>query len=174
MLGPVRDIGTCEVYYNGAKIGQYFGPLMFRYSQEDADVFESRYGNTPVDSVVVGSGPCEITVPFTRLSLADLATVLPGGSRSAHGSTSGNVEVVARDQIGRSEYDNAAELILKPYVDGVVNATNDDDWWLHIRKAYPRADYEITYDTSSQRIFNTIFKGFPDQITGVTWHIGHL
>ncbi|GAG86973.1 unnamed protein product, partial [marine sediment metagenome] len=119
-MGPVRDLGPCQVWYNSANIGDVFGTVSFRYSQEDADVFEATYGNTPVDAIVVGSGPTEVTVPFTRLNLADLATVLPGGSRSSGGATSGNVELLAGDEIGASEYDNAAELILKPIISGIV------------------------------------------------------
>ncbi|GAG85056.1 unnamed protein product, partial [marine sediment metagenome] len=38
----------------------------------------------------------------------------------------------------------------------------------------PRADYDISYDTTSQRVFNTVFKGFPDATSGLVWHIGTL
>ncbi len=170
-MGPLRDLGPCEVWYNGSKIGDYYDSVGFRYTQEDAPVLQSAFGNTPVDCIVVGSGPVEVTVPFTRLSLADLAVVLPGGSRSSGGATSGNVEMKAKDEIGASEYDNAAELILKPIISGI---TTDNRWWLHIPKAYPRADYDFSYDTSNQRVFNTVFKGFPNATNGLMWHIGSL
>ena len=168
-MGPLRDLGPCQVWYGDtpANIGNVFGTVTMRFTQEDADVFEAAYGRTPVDSVCMGSGPTEVTVPFTRLGLADLAAILPGGSNT---SASGNVNLTANAKVGTSQYDNAAELILKPIVDGSVSA---ELYWLHIPKAYPRADYEITYDTETgQRIFNTVFKGFPDASTGITWRIG--
>ncbi len=166
MLGPLRDIGPCQVWYGAApaKIGEYYDSVGIRVSQEDADVFESAFGTTPVDAVVVGCGPLEITVPFTRMDLADLAIVLPGGRY--YGTY---MDFIANEELGRSEYDNAAELILKPIVDGAVSATT---YWYHVPKAYPKADYTIDYNARDQRVFNTVFKGFPDATSGLSFHIG--
>jgi len=169
-IGPTRDLGPCEVWYNGAKVGEYFETVQFQHSDNDADVFEASQGVTPVDSIRIGMGPCLATVPFTRTSEADLAIITPGGSHSSGGATSGNVRVY-NNQIGRSEYDGSAELILKPIVDSAVS---NSQYWLTIPHAAPSADYSLEYDSAKQRIYNVKFKGFPDATTKEVWRVGPI
>lgn len=169
VMGQLRDKGPCEVWYGtlGAEVllGPYFESVIMRTVSTSSDVFESSQGTTPVDSVVTGYGETTITVPFTRIALANLAIVIPGASTSGSG-----FKAIPSVELGRSEYDNSQSLILKPIVDG--DETADVSEWLQFDHAYPNADIEITYDNDSQRVFNIIFKCFPDATSGIVYHTG--
>ena len=167
--GQLRDKGPCEVWYGvkaaEAILGPYFETVSMRTTTESSDVFESAFGKTPVDSIMCGYGETTVTVPFTRLSLANLAIVIPGASVSGSGFIA-----QAQDAIGRSEYDSSKSLILKPIVNGVPST--DVSEWLQFDHAYPNVDMEIVYDNEGQRVFNVIFKCFPDASTGVVYYTG--
>ncbi len=167
--GPLRDKGPCEVWYGtlGAEalLGPYFETVTMRSALTSSDVYESSQGTTPVDCIVTGYGATEVTVPFTRLLLANLAIVIPGASVSGSG-----FKATPGDVIGSSEYDNSLSLILKPIVDGVD--TPDMSEWMQFDHAYPNDDVEILYDNDGQRVFNIVFKCFPDASTGVVYHTG--
>ena len=169
VMGQLRDKGPCEVWYGTLTLevllGPYFGSVIMRTSSTSSDVMESSHGTTPVDTVVTGYGPTEVTVPFTRMSLANLAIVIPGATTSGSG-----LKAIAHLEVGRSEYDNSKSLILKPIVDGVESA--DQSEWLQFDHAYPNVDMEEVYDEEGQRVFNVIFKCFPDASTGVVYHTG--
>jgi len=164
-IGPTRDLGPCQVWYGGSQVGTAWDGVTVRFTDNDAPVYEAEHGETPVDAVHIGQGQVEVTVPLTRLSLADLTIVVPGGTTTVSGMK------VVNDRVGVSEYDNAQELILKP-IQG--NSTASDQYWFHVPKAYPLPDMEISFNTRDQRVYNVTFKGFPDADTGVVWHIGNL
>jgi len=160
--GPLRDKGPCEVNYDGSSLGPYFESAAIRTTSESSDVFESVQGKTPVDSIMCGYGSTTVTVPFTRISLANLAIIIPGGSTSGSGVTA-----IPYTEVGRSEYDNSKVLILKPIVDGVAD-TDTSTWW-YADHAYPNVDMEIVYDNEGQRVFNVVFKCFPDATSGMVY-----
>jgi len=164
VMGPLRDKGPCEVWYGAtpALLGPYFESVSWRTSSTSSDVGESSHGTTPVDTIITGYGPTEVIVPFTRISLANLAIVIPGASTSGSG-----FKAIPSVEVGRSEYDNSHTLILKPIVDGVPDP-NNGHWW-YADHAYPNVDMEVVYDGEGQRVFNTIFKCFPDATTGIVY-----
>ncbi len=169
VMGQLRDKGPCEVWYGtkGAEayLGPYWESVMMRTASTSSDVNESSQGTTPVDSIITGYGLTEVTVPFTRINLANLAIVIPGASTSGSG-----FKAIPSVEVGRSEYDNSKSLILKPIVDG--DETADQSEWLQFDHAYPNVDMEIVYDNDGQRVFNVIFKCFPDATSGIVYYTG--
>lgn len=169
VMGQLRDKGPCEVWYGtkGAEaiLGPYFESAKFNTSSTSSDVKESSHGTTPVDSILTGYGETTVTVPFTRISLASLATVIPGATISGTG-----FKAIPSDEIGRSQYDSSNSLILKPIVDG--SPSTDVSEWLQCDHAYPNVDMEIVYDNDGQRVFNVIFKCFPDATSGIVFYTG--
>lgn len=168
--GVTRDLGPCQVLWGGTNLGPTHGNVEFRFSEEDAGVYEDQLGASEVDDINVGSRT-EVVAPLTRTQLATLSALLAGASGSG---TSGN-QMTVKQVVGRSRYDGAAELILKPIL---ANGSPDPDTskWLHVFKAAPRADMALVYNVSDQRIYNVVFKGYPDQSSGVPayriWKIG--
>jgi hypothetical protein len=152
------DLGTCEVMFNGTKIGATLGSVIFRDEVVDADVKEDGYGETPVDSVLTGR-TVTIEVPLTRTSLTNLVSVTPGSTGTTNMKVGANI-------VGTARLATAAELVLKPYKDGVP--ATDTSTWLHVFKCAPLPKYEISFDNSNQRIFKVTFKAYPTTISGTT------
>ena len=170
-MGVTRDLGPCRILFGDVDLGPTFGNVEFKYSEEDAGVYEDQLGTTEVDDIAVGSR-CELTAPFTRTQLAILAALIAGASGSG---TSGD-QMTVKQVVGQSRYDRAKELIVKPVL---LNGSADPDTsrWLHIFKASPRADVTLTYNNADQRVYNMLFKGYPDQTaTGIAayrvWKLG--
>ncbi len=169
--GPVRDLGPAMLVYFGTELGETFGGARFRTSVEVTPVMEDRYGNQPIDDIDIGS-VVELEVNLTRLTLAQLTAVMPGAS----GSGTAGDQMVIRSTVGKSSYDNAGPLIVKPIVESVVSV--DSTEWLTIFKAFPRPDSEVVYDVTGQRIYKIIFRGYrvqEDEVgakAGWLWKIG--
>jgi len=161
----IKDLGPCQVEWGGVRLGKSHGNVIFRYSEQEKDVFEDGQGDAPVDSILMGA-TCEVEVPLTRLTLAQLAKVIGDGT-----VLSTNLTMV--NPVGVSQYDKAEELILKPIVDSTPSVTESQ--YLSVFKASPRVDAEITYGRDGQRVFKVIFKAYPNQTTGSVgdlWEIG--
>jgi len=173
-LGPLRDLGPCEVWYGStpAKIGPTFGDVVFTFKTATRAIKEDEKGISPVDKITMGIETCQVKVPFTRLTLGKLADVVPGAKFTQGTSTPPAPDIMAvSSEVGTSSADNGKELILKPIVAGVVST--DSGEWLHLLNAYPSdADMEITYNTEGQRVYTVNFDGFPEATTGVYWRIG--
>ncbi len=160
MSSPIKDLGPCEVNFDGVSLGATMGGVIFRHTEESRPVREDQQGVTNVDELKVGAS-CEIEVPLTRSSLGQLSKVI---GNSTYTGTKLEVGVV----VGESLLTHAKVLILKPIIDSVVST--DERTWLTVYKAYPRADLELTYNYENQRVYKVIFKAFPDGTK--FWKIG--
>lgn len=162
MKGFIYDLGPCDVYFNSQLLGKTFGAVTFKYTPESRPVKEDQNGITEVEAIIVGT-VAEVTVPLTRLQLATLATITPGATLSTA------AQVDAYNPVGINRYDNAQELKLVPYDQGVPSSR-----WIKFYKAHPSTDLNIVFDVDTQRVYNTIFKTFPNQATpiGLIWSMG--
>lgn len=168
-MGPARDIGPCTLTWGATVLGSYWEEVRFKFDIQFAEVFESTFGAHAVDAVFTGIGACELTVPFTRLTLAQLASVTAGGSNSGV-APSGSV-VVKDNAIGTTMYALALPLFVKPIVAGVAVANGS---WLRLEAAYPIPSYDIAFNNKDQRVYNVTFKAFPSATTRRTWSIGKV
>lgn len=168
-IGPLGDLGPCIISWDGTPIGSII-TANFRFSATFADVKEGEHGTTPVDSVFTGYDPCEFETDTTRVTYANLTSMIPGASNS--GGESGNIQVFS-NRVGTAMYASAAELIVKRIVNGA--ADSDQQYWLHFPKAYPVPQLDTTYDESGQRMYKILWKCFPDSSNSdLVWHIGDI
>lgn len=161
----ISDLGPCEVTFNSVSLGKTKGGVKFRYTEETKPVNEDQAGVSNVDEISVGYSACEVEIPLSRSSLTTLSTVLKGAT--LQGS-----KLSVYNQVGESMYDNAALLVLKQIINGA--ATTDATKWLNIPKAAPKADFEVSFDSDNQRVYKTLFKGFPDASSKLVWFIGSV
>jgi hypothetical protein len=147
------------------ELSPIFGDVYFRSEDQSEDIKEDGQGVTPIDAVMVGR-ITELQIPMTRSDLDQLEAVI-GGSVAV-----GNVLSVS-NRVGQAVFADAKEVILKPMEDNVCSAVNTE--WLHIWRCYPMHAFEIPYNLSTQRIFNVVFKVFPDDLSGQVgeiWQVG--
>lgn len=169
-LGPTRDLGPAIVTWGATTIAEIHDEVRWRFEGMNAEVFEALYGGTPVDTVFLGYSACEITVPATRIALATLSTLLPGGTNS--GGASGYVGVKAAGtgaETGRSMYDNGLPLFIKPIVDGIAAANGK---WLRLEHTYPTPNFDVAFNLRDQRVYGLTFKAHPDETTKLLWSVG--
>lgn len=168
--GPVYDLGPVIVEWGATNIAEIFDEVRWTLTGETADVFEMLYGATPVDGVFLGYSACEIVVPATRIALATLATLLPGGTNS--GGASGAVEVKVAGTgavVGNSMYDDGLPLFVKPISSGVAVSNGN---WLRLEHTYPIPNYDTVFNLRDQRVYGLLFKAYPDATSKQLWSIG--
>ena len=162
-LGPARDLGPCIIEWGSTNLGPYWEDVRVRYELSSADVFESLFGKMPVDKVTTGITVMEVTVPFTRITLSNLASIIPGGSLSGSSAT------VIKDSVGTSLYDISLPLFVKPVVNGTAV---DNGQWLRVEKTYPMPNYDLAYNLNDQRVYPTTFVCFPHATSRKVWSVG--
>jgi len=163
--GPTLDLGSAKVSWivTTAQELEVYDEVRWTLTGETADVFENIYGATPVDTILLGYSACEMTVPATRITLAKLQKLLPGGSISG----SGLVRVNADKAVGISMYDNGHPLIIQPIVNGVASTTKA----LRLEKTYPVANFDVVFNLRDQRTYGLTFKAHPNS-DEVLWQVG--
>lgn len=172
MSGIGRDLGPCKIYYGttaaaATEIGESFGDVKWNYAQLVEDVKSNANGRTPVDGVNVGSNKVVVSVPLSRLTMAQLAAVVQGGSNS--GGESGGVKVL-NNKVGTAHYVNSKVLVLKPVVDG--DADTVDANFMVFSHAYPISNFDVTYNDTGQRVYAVDFHCYPDASTKEVFRFG--
>lgn len=171
-LGPTRDLGPAIAVWGSTEIAEIFEEVRWKCEGMSAEVFEAKYGATPVDEVFLGYSSCEITIPATRIALATLATILPGGTNS--GGASGYVGLKVGGTgaaVGNSFYDNGLPLFVKPVVAGVAGANG---CWLRLEHTYPVPNFDVTFNLRDQRVYGLTFKAKPDATSKLLWSVGKV
>ena len=170
--GPLYDKGPALAYWGATEIAEIFEEIRWTLTSESGEVTEMKFGATPVDRVFFGYSACEVVIPATRIALATLATVLPGGTNS--GGASGAVEVKVAGtgaEVGRSMYDNGRPLYIKPIEDGVAAANGR---WLRLEHTYPEPNYDVEFNLTGQRVYGISFKALPDATTKQLFSLGKV
>jgi len=167
-MGPTRDMGPAIVAWGITVIAEIFEEVRLTLTGADpGEVFEAIHGATPVDSVVLGYSACSVTVPATRIALATLNTLLPGGTNS--GGVSGYVGIKPLYSVGKSMYDNGSPLFIKPIVDGVAQ---DNGHWMRLERTYPIPNFDVVFDLRTQRVYGLTFKAHPTATSELLWSAG--
>jgi len=172
MASVIKDLGPCWVIWdpNGvnATFKKTFGGVKFTYEELRAPIKRDQAGLTDVDEVSTGVINPELECPFTQEENTKLVNLF--------GRVAGAASYLkVSNPVGEAMLASAKLVIVKPIVDGVVSTTASE--WLYIYRAVPRITMEVAWDNSSQRTTKTMFKGFPDDISGrqdVMWSYGTL
>ena len=169
-MGPTRDLGPAIVDWGGTTISEIFEEVRLTLTGADpGEVKEALYGATPVDHIMLGYSACTITVPATRIALATLATLLPGGTNS--GGTTGFVGIKPLYSVGVSMYDNGLPLLVKPIVAGVAAANGK---WMRLERTYPVPNFDVVFNLGDQRVYGLTFHAHPDATTNLLWSAGKV
>ena len=169
-MGPTRDLGPAIVAWGATTISEIFEEVRLTLTGADpGEVFEAIHGSTPVDHVMTGYSACSVTVPATRIALATLALLLPGGTNS--GGASGFVGIKPLGAVGLSMYDLGKPLFIKPIVAGVAAANGQ---WMRLERAYPVPNFDVAFNLKDQRVYGLTFRAHPDGTSGLLWSAGKV
>ena len=173
-VGPPRDLGTCCVLWDPSTanllLDPVYGTVTFRSEDNSEDVFHDLHGVAPVDSVFTGR-VATLEVPMTSPNLLQLETVIEGSQKK---KSAGKYKILwVPNPVGGRMFPDAKEIIVKPYIDQVCSANTAE--WLHLFRAFPVANIELGFDHAGQRIYNVLFKCYPDDSSGTDgkiWRFG--
>jgi len=170
---PIKDMGPCEVVWGygesaAANLGPFLGATVYKGETNTQDILEERYGDAPVDAIMVGT-IATLELRMTRSTLEQLAAVLNSGAPIASGD---HDYIKLKNQLGCGMYDLAKGLVIKPICDNEVST--DPAEWVHIYKCFPVPGWELTYDKSTQRVFPITFKIFVSQESGQEGEFGTI
>lgn len=149
-MGPVEVIWAFGVSGEEQALSPFLGPINLTLEDSIKDIQEEGLGETAVDAVVTGS-KCELEVPMTRNTLAQLQQITHG-SLDSHG----NLQVPAF--VGCSMRDQAQPIMIKPVCNNVVSIVPAE--WLYIYYAYPYRSFTLTFSRDEQRKHVAKFKIF--------------
>jgi len=168
----IKDLGPCWVIWdpNGANITwkKTFGGVIFRYEELRAPIHRDQAGETIVDEVTSGAVNPELECPFTQEDNVKLTSLFANSQAAAS-------YLRVDNPVGEAVLASAKLVIVKRIENGIVSTTASE--WLRIYRAFPRITMEQAWDNSTQRTTKTIFKGFPDDISGrqgALWSYGSL
>lgn len=162
---PMGEISAAEIVWDPTGTPVHFksafGTAVLRGTDTIQPVQEERFGDADV-SAVHGGMVLELEVPITRTELAKLPTVLQG--------------VITGDELTLvNKAGCEAEpkpMYIKPMCGGVPDA--DRKTWVNLFAAYPFRSFELSYDRSTQRVINVIFKCFVSVESGTIDEFGTI
>jgi len=145
-----HNIGPATLVFDGVALGETYGGLVVSYRETTAKAMTDKTGETPREEVVTGQEG-RITGALTEATLAQIAK-LTGGTVDGTG-----LEILNR--IGKNLVADAAILIIKPIVEGVVSTTDTD--WVYVPKASPRPVFELPFRLAEQKVWGFEFVAHP-------------
>ena len=165
MANITKNLGPCIIEWNEEGIGgaavtfyKTFGGVIFRYEELQVPLKRDQAGETEVGAVTSGVVNPELEVNLSEIDVKELDHCFMNSV--AVPATSLKVS----NPVGRSLYQDARQVIVKPIENGVVSLVETE--WLYLHRAVPRVTMEITYDNAGQRFHKVMFKGFPDDQSG--------
>ena len=149
------QLGPCKIEYDGADIGTTEGGVTIKMAEDSAELKTDQNGTQPIDVVITGVAAtieCNLAdITLDQFAFAHKTNVITDGDKK---------KVLIIPNVGTSLRDNAKKLVVKPYVDGVVS-TNPNDWYT-FNKAGIKAEEEVAFDSSTQRVLKLTFMAFAD------------
>jgi len=165
---PMGDIGAAEIVWDNGGVDEislspHYGTVTLGGDETINPVEEEDFGDAPVDAVR-GGMPITLTVPMTRSTLAQLAVVLGG-------TVDGN-KVNIPNMAGQAMRADAKEIAIKRRLEGTPDET-ESQWIILYHCSYRRA-FELSYDRSTQKVFNVEFMVFVSQVSGQVGDFGTI
>lgn len=144
-------IGVCSVTFDDVDLGHTKGGVVLSYAPEYHDVTVDKYGNTPVDEVLIGER-FVARVPLAEATLANIQVAIPAGE------TDGSKVTVGKDS-GESMAASAAELVLHP----IANDSDDLSEDVVIYKAVVTNTVEVGFTYDGERVLEVEFTALIDE-----------
>jgi len=166
------DIGPAKVEWNEKDLGLTFGNVTVRFGMTTAELRADQLGTQAVDEVITGA-TCEVEMSLAEHNFLTYAVATKGTTQTEGGNEITGDEspwlVKATTQVGRRLRSYAKQLKLTLYKEGSPSSDVQDVVIFPL--AYPLRNWEVVYETETQRVIRVTFRCFQDD-TGVLAYIG--
>lgn len=152
------ELGPCEIINvtTGLSLGKTNGGVTLKLEESTVELHTDQDGENPVDEVITGT-KVTVEASLADITLSNLAMSLK--------TTVVSDQIKVLPHVGTSLFDNAKELCIKPYINGII--TTDMTKMILIPKAGIRAAADMSYNAKDQRVVKMTITGYPDStLTG--------
>jgi len=152
-------LGPAQLWWKGSELGKTFGGIHVLVDEEVSDV---RYDQVGLWDRIQTGKAITVRAAFANLSHALIDTLLGAEAAIYAGGATPTCDQVLAIYLGLgiSHRDDGGELILKPYIGGVLS-TNPCQWF-HVPLCYPQVvGTDLVYDETTQRVIMAEFRSLP-------------
>lgn len=144
-------VGVCTVTFNGTDLGLTKGGVTVSYEPSYHDIAVDQYGETIVDSVLVGE-KFSAKVPLAESTIANMKVAMPNGTFAG----AANKRLTLGKTSGTRQSTLAAQLVLHPQNEGT--RVND----VVIYKAFVNSTIELAHTIDGEKILEVEFMALLD------------
>lgn len=165
-IAKAKITGPCTITFNGVNLGHTLDGITFAAERSFADVKVDKYGDTPIDQILVGT---KVTVKFklAQTGFPQLDVSMPETSSYDGAGTLDRVDLGG--DTGFSLRTQAFPLVIHP-----IKNTGDVSEDITIYKAVSVENIEIPYKIDEQQVVEITMLGLVDESYGVGRRIGHI
>lgn len=156
MMGSTQNVkmGVCSVVYDGTDLGYTKGGTTFRYAPEYHDVTVDQFGNTPINSYLIGE-LAEAKVNMAESTLALLHSVCPTATQVVDGNKS---KLTFGSKPGIELLSRAKKLVLHPQCMGADKSLD-----VTIHKAAIKSELNLNYKVDGEYVYEVTFVALVDE-----------
>lgn len=165
-INQAEIAGPCRITYKGVDLGHTTGGVLLKVERDFEDVKVDRYGDTPIDKVLVGN---RVMVNFTlaQPKFRSLDVAIPETS-SVDGSAGDRADLGA--QAGASLRAEAGLLVIHPLKNADSDLTDD----VVIYKAVSAENVELPMRINEQKVVEITMHALVDETYGTGRRLGHV
>jgi hypothetical protein len=160
-------LGVCNVTFGATDLGYTKGGVEVAVTTETHKVNVDQFGNSTINEYILGR-EVTVTVPLAETTLENLIATMPGATLVSDAGTPAKKKVLLSTGVGMSLLDLAQKLVLHPTANAVGNKADD----FTVSKAMTPGQMTFVYRKDEERIYNVVFTGYPDPVTGVVAIVG--
>lgn len=150
-------MGTCKITYNGQDLGLTMGGVEVDVETTTKETKVDQFGDTVANETIMGRN-IKVTAPLAETTIQKLVEIMPGATLVTDGTDPSKIKAEVSTGTGLSLRSLAQELVLHPVELPDSDASED----LTIPLAATAGAMQFAYKFDQERIFNTVFKGYPD------------
>jgi hypothetical protein len=147
------QMGVCSVTLGGVDLGHTMGGVEVSYQPQYKDVVVDLYGNTPVDSKLIGE-KLTVKVPLAEFTVANLNKSIVNSTLAG----AGNTRITLGSKSGKSSVAVAAVLVVHPIAAGVSRAYD-----IALYKAVPTSQINLVHAFDKEKVIQVEFEAYIDE-----------
>lgn len=160
-------IGHVQVIFNSVNLGLTKDGAVVTYEPSFADVGADKYGETPVDKVLIGEN-LQVQVTLAEPSIGNLEEAIAASDTD---TGAGGSRLNIGREAGFSLRDSAAAILVLHPIKNVAGDLRED---VTIYRAAPIETVELAYKVNEQRVFQITFQALPDETYDNGRRLGHI
>lgn len=160
-------LGICLVSYDGVDLGFTKGGVDVAVETQTQEITVDQFGQTPIGEMIMGR-TVTATVPLAETTLENLVKIMPGATLATDAANPQKKKVVVPTGVGTNLLTLAKPLVLHPKEKALSDKS--DDFTIPLASTGGALQYAYKFD--EQRVFNVVFKGYPDGEKGTLFIVG--